>query len=169
MEGGQQIERLVDDPSIVALHKLAATDFIRLKRFRAVFDEGMGPYVIVGAYEGRAERIHQGEVSVSTIAGSKQIPNQRLELAVPQFAIQEPNECLFFARSDIIEIINRFRLLELGIVLFMVPHRRIVEDHYLHGVAVAPKMPVVNFHGLRHITEAICWDGKDRCLSSHRR
>ena len=74
----------------------------------------MGPHVIVGAYEGRAERIHQGEVSVSTIAGSKQIPNQRLELAVPQFAIQEPNECLFFARSDIIEIINRFRLLELG-------------------------------------------------------
>ena len=78
----------------------------------------MGPYVIVGAYEGRAERIHQGEVSVSTIAGSKKSKNQRLELAVPQIAIQEPNECLFFARSDIIEIINRFRLLELGIVSF---------------------------------------------------
>jgi hypothetical protein len=33
----------------------------------------------------------------------------------------------------------RFRLLELDIVLFVVRRGRVIEDHYLHGMAVAPK------------------------------
>ena len=120
----------------------------------------MRPHVIIGADHECTQRIHQGEVAISPIAGAKEIPDDRVELAVLKLLAEKLDELLFLVRSDIVQLVNRLRLLQAGIVLLVVSEARVVEDHHFDAVAIGPEVLIIFLDGLGDISQPVGWNHK---------
>ncbi len=54
------------------------TDLVVLKGFRAVLHQGVRAHVIVGTHPQTTEGVHQGVVSIATVARTEEILDQGL-------------------------------------------------------------------------------------------
>src|ERR1039457_4512480 len=111
------------------------------ERLPAVFDQRKGPHIVVGTDHQPAECVHQREVTVSTIAWAEEVLHQRPQPLVAQPAIEVAQELLFLARSYIMDVLVRVRLLEQRIVLLLIRGCRIVESGEVLSVARADAHP----------------------------
>ena len=157
---GQNIERFLNVPIGSHFSKLAATDLIRPQRFGTALYQSVGSHIVVRAHQECAQGVNQAEIPVTAIAGTEQIAHQRLELVVTEFLVEKFQKLLLFPRPDIIQIVNRFRLLQFGVILFVVSQAGVIENHHLHRMAVTPKVFVVLFDRVHHVAQSIGWDSE---------
>ena len=107
-EGCENIEGFARVAVFPALVKAAAANLVRLQRLGAMFHQRIGPHVVVRTDQLAAERVHEREVPIATIAGAKQVLDQALKPLVTQSFVEVREKLFIFPWTQVADIIVKY-------------------------------------------------------------
>src|SRR5215469_17862484 len=115
-------------------------NFITTQGLGAALHQCIGAHIVIGADHEPTQRIYQSTVSVATVAWPEQISDQRLQLTISKFLVQEGEKLLLLVRADVVQIIDCFGLFEPAEIFFVVRQARVIKYNHLNRMAITPEM-----------------------------